>query len=690
MSSENEVSMQQPAMNEAESRRPRLAVASGGAPIYGAPGPNNAEPVSDVDYAELGSYLPLPHQSHTKRPRLLLGTSAFTRYLKSLGAKKNAAVSGEQPVYSYHHGQGIQTKGVLVQTIQGKSGASLSARPFHIRLEIDNSDHPVATYNNNPRTSSPDEYRRSRSSSTRQILNRVPEEDMETSPSDTDLQEGNGVQVRNNGDTGLHRYYGSVGQGAAPPGTLGDGSRPDGDDEENSELSEEEEEWLLDEELAKEGLYRGSYKNLVALYTLVPLSTLFAFVFLALLPNIAFRSSTPSLFPYPPYFSFPIPELLVSMSLWALSYLLRDFLCATSLTGANLVPASSHRFPTIIPILTSIFSSFLQSASSLFFRQLAIPILLIPYYSTEHLERLHKRHFPTWHDDAFRRVWWVALGWAAAEAVVGIKQGYESIALYKDVLVTAKKNSAVSNMESAALRSDVAVTPTRSPAQVEEDSSVTPTQRDRQNPSAPRAIKRTHSDSLSSVASDSHSHYGDHRLVDVVYGEQEPLLKVHDHAQFLTHQPTNGASRLSVEDEVERDLDQLLACKSREELEEVYGIPVIRIPVFISCLHRINSILSSLGICMLLTAAYMRSTFAYTHPSTADSLVDLPTADQYPASNRPLAYTIPPVLFVQALMSMMHTPWVLPRIGIHSFVYINSMISLGLFFGGLGVWEVLT
>jgi hypothetical protein len=27
------------------------------------------------------------------------------------------------------------------------------------------------------------------------------------------------------------------------------------------------------------------------------------------------------------------------------------------------------------------------------------------------------------------------LGWAAAEAVVGVKQGYESIALYGDVLV---------------------------------------------------------------------------------------------------------------------------------------------------------------------------------------------------------------------------------------------------------------
>ena len=42
-----------------------------------------------------------------------------------------------------------------------------------------------------------------------------------------------------------------------------------------------------------------------------------------------------------------------------------------------------------------------------------------------------------WKVDAFKRVWLVALGCAAAEGVpvADVKQGYESIALYKDVLV---------------------------------------------------------------------------------------------------------------------------------------------------------------------------------------------------------------------------------------------------------------
>ena len=78
---------------------------------------------------------------------------------------------------------------------------------------------------------------------------------------------------------------------------------------------------------------------------------------------------------------------------------------------------------------------------------------------------------------------------------------------------------------------------------------------------------------------------------------------------------------LQAENDVERGLGQLIALKNRdsEELEEVYGISVIVTfflsstsiymnfvlliahPVFISCLYRINSVLLSLGICLLFT-----------------------------------------------------------------------------------------
>jgi hypothetical protein len=49
--------------------------------------------------------------------------------------------------------------------------------------------------------------------------------------------------------------------------------------------------------------------------------------------------------------------------------------------------------------------------------------------------------YPTWKDDALQRVWWVALGWSAAEAMVGVKQGYGSIALYGGVLVNVIMSS---------------------------------------------------------------------------------------------------------------------------------------------------------------------------------------------------------------------------------------------------------
>jgi len=368
--------------------------------------------------------------------------------------------------------------------------------------------------------------------------------------------------------------------------------------------------------------------------------------------------------------------------------------------------------------------------------------LLIPQYSTEHLEllsltadasNLHKHRFPSWQDDAFRRVWWVALGWAAAEAVVGIKQGYESIALYKDVLVDVKDNieserefiagategyTSSNNVRNSANTQMTSTPPLSSMSQV--DSNITPTQRawedrtqllalssNKQEAPITQSIspqgRRDRQDSLSSFASSNNG-----------TGERQPLLRLTTLDQGSGLQSASDTDRLQVENEVERDLDELMALKSREELEEVYGMPVIvsdhrhrentdinfslylqHIPVFISCLHRINSILSSLGICLLLTAAYMRSTLAY-HPVPNDvdpsirALALLTLNHPSTPSNHLLAFTIPPLLLLQTVLAMMHTPWILPRIGIHTFVYVELLTSLGLFFSGLGVWEALT
>ena len=70
-----------------------------------------------------------------------------------------------------------------------------------------------------------------------------------------------------------------------------------------------------------------------------------------------------------------------------------------------------------------------------FLRQATVPILLIPSTALY--------NHPTWRDGSFCWIWWVALGWAAA--IFGIKQGYDGLALYRDVLVNARKTVMTSN-----------------------------------------------------------------------------------------------------------------------------------------------------------------------------------------------------------------------------------------------------
>ena len=263
-------------------------------------------------------------------------------------------------------------------------------------------------------------------------------------------------------------------------------------------------------------------------YTVVPLTTLLSFIFLALVPTLAFTTQSPSLFPYPPYLPFPILEVLTATTLWSLSYLLRDFIYATALFIAS---SSSST------IITTILSATLQTFSNLLLRQIAIPMLLIPYYSSSR----HLAQHPTWEDDAFKRVWWVALGWAAAEAVVGVKQGYESIGLYKDALVSVNMSTESREGRPEAPKKQIG------------------NERERQRVSITSSAIQQQNFSLSNHILTEESHPNEH----------QPLLRT------LTRLDDDSERLLQAENDVERDLDQLIALKNREELEEVYGIPVI-------------------------------------------------------------------------------------------------------------------
>lgn len=136
-------------------------------------------------------------------------------------------------------------------------------------------------------------------------------------------------------------------------------------------------------------------------------------------------------------------------------------------------------------------------------------------------------------------------------------------------------------------------------------------------------------------------------------------------------------------DELEQNLDKLVRIKSREELEQVYGAPVISIPVFITCLQRLDSIILSLGTTLLVAWAYLRSPISLTSPDTQDSM-------NLSKSNTALWVTFPLVCLIQIGLAVLFTPPVLTRIGIHTAAYSSLLVALGLLFGGLAVWDVLS
>ena len=59
-------------------------------------------------------------------------------------------------------------------------------------------------------------------------------------------------------------------------------------------------------------------------------------------------------------------------------------------------------------------------------------------------------------------------------------------------------------------------------------------------------------------------------------------------------------------------------------------------------------------------------------------------------SNSELFLSFSVLLAIQILFSVMHTPWILPRVGVHTFVYVGFLVWLGIFFAALGFWEALT
>ena len=247
------------------------------------------------------------------------------------------------------------------------------------------------------------------------------------------------------------------------------------------------------------------------------------FICVAVLPSIAYPSH-PSAYPYAPFFPFPVPEFLLSAALWSLAYLLRDALY-------NFIAALTSYLPFIPPAVSILISTGLHTLLSLLLQQSALPLLLVPQYAFS--------NHPTASNPAFKRVWWIALGWAAAEAVTAVKNGYEAIALYRGVLVTAHRNDFEAGAGASPVKPDT-----------------------RFSESLPGS---THTLGMARYSGAPSS---DELLPD----ERRPLLSDAQHS----HMNGNGCEvDVALKMQVDQNIDELIALRNREELEEMYGIPVI-------------------------------------------------------------------------------------------------------------------
>ena len=244
----------------------------------------------------------------------------------------------------------------------------------------------------------------------------------------------------------------------------------------------------------------------------MPLTSFLVWLLAAFVPPLIWSTDAPTTPPVP-YFPPPLPELLLSISLFTLSHSLNPYLFA--LAGSLLPhPLSANVLGTTLHVL-------LRNA----LRLSAFPLLHLAAPSDD---------VALYRAPAFQRLWWFALGWSLAEVAVGIVQGYETLALYRDVLVPEGR---ARELVAAALSAGARAQKNRAAA-----TSLSPP-RERMWESMSRAE--------------------DGVTVSEAIG-----------SPVRPHPMTTNGMDIQV-DEVDKDFDELVAVKAREELEELYGFPAI-------------------------------------------------------------------------------------------------------------------
>ncbi|KAH9969369.1 hypothetical protein BGW80DRAFT_1334525 [Lactifluus volemus] len=337
----------------------------------------------------------------------------------------------------------------------------------------------------------------------------------------------------------------------------------------------------------------------------------------------------PSTTPHALCFPSPLPELLLSISLFALSHLLNPSLFM--LAGVIL----PH--PTAQSVLGTALHVFLRNA----LRTAAFPTLGLSLPGG----------IATFRAPAFWHAWWLALGWSLAEVAAGVAQGYETLTLYRDALIPEGR--------AREIVTSAVTAPAWEPKNNRNESS-----------SPPRAADERLRESLSRGEDGGMS-------MDI---SGSPVRGRRLEPSFTSIQIGNDAE---TQLEVDRDFDELVAVKAREELEDLYGFAPIRVPVFVLSLLRVASILLSLGFVLLLSAGYLTSPLA--SPPAAEDTTIPPSW-----SNGMFWGTFACVCSINWALSLLHTPAFLPRVGIHVVAYLGFLIGLGSLFAGLGMWGVLS
>ena len=236
----------------------------------------------------------------------------------------------------------------------------------------------------------------------------------------------------------------------------------------------------------------------------MPLCALITFTVLAILPIFVWpHPSSPS--HYPPQFPSPIPEFLLSSAMFALTHQLR-------------VPLYTLSSLLLRPDIASLLATFLH-------------VLLVNLLRLASLALLRVRHDmdslkTTWQDPSFHTVWWLSFN--IAEVLVSLVQGYQHIALYRDVMVPPGR-------EREFLERLKGGTP--------------PLQSNGDLAGWQSSVERTSEDS-------------------------------HDDLRQLEDQTGEGSHRTAsmLDWRIQHNFDKLLTINAKEELEEVYGFaPIVRL-----------------------------------------------------------------------------------------------------------------